>query len=105
MGAGKTGYSSCIVLYNTPSLRHVMLLSCHIIFHHTSNSCECMGVNGEALQLHIVYKKPYLYYKSRKNPYQYYKSRENPYQVVQVTRAVSERTMKLKVRIIKSLSP
>ena len=95
MGAGKTGYSSCIVLYNTPSLRHVMLLSCHIIFHHTSNSCECMGVNGEALQLHIVYKKPYLYYKSRKNPYQ----------VVQVTRAVSERTMKLKVRIIKSLSP
>ena len=21
---------------------------------HTSNSCECMGVNGEALQLHAV---------------------------------------------------
>ena len=27
--------------------------------YHTSNSCECMGVNGEALQLHTVYKKPY----------------------------------------------
>ena len=24
-----------------------------------SNSRECMGVNGEALQLHTVYKKPY----------------------------------------------
>ena len=28
-------------------------------FYHTSNSRECMGVNGEALQLHAVYKKPY----------------------------------------------
>ena len=28
--------------------------------HHTSNSRECMGVNGEALQLHAVHtKKPY----------------------------------------------
>ena len=25
----------------------------------TSNSRKCMGVNGEALQLHAVYKKPY----------------------------------------------
>ena len=32
------------------------LLSLH---YHTSNSRECMGVNGEALQLHAVYKKPY----------------------------------------------
>jgi len=30
------------------------------IFYHTSNSRECMVVNGEALQLHAVYKKPYL---------------------------------------------
>ena len=29
------------------------------IVYHTSNSRECMGVNGEALQLHAVYKKPY----------------------------------------------
>ena len=29
-----------------------------------------MGVNGEALQLHAVYKKPYFYYKSRENPCQ-----------------------------------
>ena len=27
--------------------------------YHTSNSRERMGVNGEALQLHTVYKKPY----------------------------------------------
>ena len=33
---------------------------CSILYHyHTSNSCECMGVNGEALQLHAVYKKLY----------------------------------------------
>jgi len=30
-----------------------------IKFYHTSNSHECTGVNGEALQLHAVYKKPY----------------------------------------------
>ena len=62
-----------------------------------------MGVNGEALQLHSVYEKNFC--KSSKNPYQYYKSRENPYQVLQVTCAVSERAMKSKVRMIKSLSP
>ena len=44
-----------------------------------------MGVNGEALQLHTVYKSRNFYYKSRENPYQYCKSRENPYQVLQVT--------------------
>ena len=50
-------------------------------------------------------ENPYQYYKSRENPYQYYKSHENPYQVLQVTRAASERAMKSKVRMIKSLSP
>ena len=54
-----------------------------------------MGVNGEVLQLHAVYKKPYFYYKSC----------ENPYQVLQVMCAVSEGAMKLKVCMIKSLSP
>ena len=54
-----------------------------------------MGVNGEALQLHVLYKSrlfycksrenPYQYYKSHENPYQYYKSCENPYQVPDVT--------------------
>ena len=29
------------------------------LIYHTSSSCECMGVNGEALQLHAVYKKLY----------------------------------------------
>ena len=57
-----------------------------------SNSHKCTGVNGEALQLHSVYKKPYC--KLRENPYQYYKSRENPYQVLQVTRAASECAIK-----------
>ena len=48
-----------------------------------SNWCECIGVNGEALQLHAVYIKSHIYIyiyiyiyilKSRKNSYQYYKS-------------------------------
>ena len=52
-------------------------------------------VNGEALQLHAVYKKPYFYY----NP------REDLYQVLQVTCAASEHAMKSKVHMIKSLSP
>ena len=32
---------------------------CMPVIYHTSNPHECMGVNGEALQLHAVYKKPY----------------------------------------------
>ena len=64
-----------------------------------------MGVNGEALQLWAVYKKPYFYYKSHENLYQYYESFKNPYQVLQVMHIVSEHAMKLKVRRIKSLSP
>ena len=31
----------------------------YLIIYHTSNTRECMGVNGEALQLHILYKKSY----------------------------------------------
>ena len=86
-------------------------------FYHTCNSRECMGVNGEALQLHAVYKKPYFYYKSHENPYQVlqvllafskYISQlqnldyqyENPYQVLQVLHAASERAMK---RAMKSM--
>ena len=78
--------------------------------YHMSNSPECMGVDGEALQLHTVYKKPYFYYSSSENPYQYYKSHENPYeycnscenqyQVLQITYAASERAMKSKVPVI-----
>ena len=30
----------------------------------TSNSCKCMGVNGEALQLHAVYKKAVFFTRS-----------------------------------------
>ena len=31
------------------------------IIYHMSNSHECMGVNGKALQLCIIYKKPYFF--------------------------------------------
>ena len=85
-----------------------------------------MGVNGEALQLHAVYKIPYFLLQVTRESVsvlqvmresvsgtasyaririRYCKSRENLYQVLQVTCAVSERAMKLKVRMIKSLSP
>ena len=43
-------------------------------------------------------------HKSPENPYQYYKSCKNPYQVLQVTCPVSERTLKPKVHMIKSLA-
>ena len=46
--------------------------------YHMFNWHECMGVSGEALQLHSAYKKAVFFYcKSRENPYQYYKSRKN----------------------------
>ena len=75
-----------------------------------------MGVNGEALQLRTVYKKPYFFTASHARiristashariRIRYYKSRENPYQVLQVMCAASERAMKSKVHMIKSLSP
>ena len=87
----------------------------------TSKSRECIGVSGEALQLHAVctfyckpcknlyqyynsrenpyqyyksHENPYQYYNSRENPYQYYNSCENPYQVLQVTHTASERATK-----------
>ena len=56
-----------------------------------------MGVNGEALQLHAVYKK---LYNSHENPYQYYKPCENSYQVLQVTCAAFEHAMKSYDKII-----
>ena len=85
-----------------------------------------MGVNGEALQLHAVYKKPYFLLQVMRESVsvlqvtresisdttsharihiRYYKSRKNPYQVLQVTCAASEHAMKSKVRMMKSLSP
>ena len=70
-----------------------------------------MGVNGEALQLHAVYKKPYFLLQVTRESVsvtashaririRYCKSRENPYQVLQVTCAASERAIKSEVRII-----
>ena len=48
---------------NTQSHKHMWSMMVQYLtintHYHTSNSCECMGVNGEALQLHAVYKKPY----------------------------------------------
>jgi len=54
-----------------------------------------MGVNGEALQLHAVYKKPYFLLQAMRESVS----------VLQVTCAASEHAMKSKVRMIKSLSP
>ena len=67
-----------------------------------ANVWQSMGKPCSCMQF---IKSRIFYSKSRKNPYQYYKSRENLYQVLQVTRAASEHAMKLKVRMIKSLSP
>ena len=65
-----------------------------------------MGVNGEALQLHAVFKKPFFFTISHTRiRIRYCKSRENLYQVPQVACAASERTVKSKVRMIKSLLP
>ena len=52
-----------------------------------------MRVNGEALQLHTVYKKLLC------------KSCENPYQVLLVTCTASERVMKIKDKIIITIVP
>ena len=65
-----------------------------MVSYHMSNTCECMGVNGEPLQLHAVHKKPYFFY---------YMSHKNLYQVLQVTCTASEHEMKLMVDI--SLTP
>ena len=40
-----------------PQLSIVSVLIPTIYNYHTSNSHKCMGVNGEALQLHSVYEK------------------------------------------------
>ena len=75
-----------------------------------------MGVNGEALQLHAVYKKPYFLLQvtqesvsvlqvMRESVSGTASQGQNPYQVLQVTCAVSEHAMKSEVRMIKSLSP
>ena len=59
-----------------------------------------MTVNGEALQMHAVYKKPYFYYKLSNDLYQYYKLRKNLYQVLQVMRAASEHAMIMKSKVL-----
>ena len=38
-------------------------------YYHTSNSCKCMGVNEEALQLHAVHKKLYFFTTSHARMY------------------------------------
>ena len=88
------------------------LLSLH---YHTSNSRECMGVNGEALQLHSVYKKPHFFYASHARIciMQCCKSQvtQESVSVLQVTResvsgtASHARCIWNEVRMIKSLSP
>ena len=89
-----------------PAIHTIIIRLTHAnVWESMGKPCSCM----QFIKSRIFYCKsrenPYQYYKSRENPYQYYKSRENPYQVLQVTRAASERAMKSKVRMIKSLSP
>ena len=62
-----------------------------------ANVWESMGKPCSCIQF---IKSRIFYCKSCKN---WYQSRENPYQVLQVTCTGSERAMKLKVRMIKSL--
>ena len=98
-----------IVLKSDTQARYVKFIIIRLthanVWESMGKPCSCM----QFIKSRIFYCKsrenPYQYYKSRENPYQYYKSRENPYQVLQVTRAASERAMKSKVRMIKSLSP
>ena len=74
-----------------------------IIIHLTwVNVWESMGKPFSCTQF---IKSRIFYKKLCEKPYQYYKSCENPYQVLQVMHAASERAMKSKVRMIKSLSP
>ena len=61
-----------------------------------------MGVNGEALQLHTVYKKPYFLLQVMQESVSVLQVK---LEVLEVTCAASERAMKSKVRMIKSLSP
>ena len=88
-------------MFNTVTLLDSVLTFIIICLTHT-NVWESMGKPCSCMQL---IKSRIFYYKSRENPYQYCKSRENLYQILQVTCAASERAMKSKVRMIKSLSP
>ena len=87
-------------------IQHFIIRVTHVnVWESMGKPCSCMQFIKSRIFYCKSHNNPYQYYKSRENPYQYYKSRENPYQVLQVTRAASERAMKLKVRMIKSLSP
>ena len=48
------------VVNSTAIMMHCMYVLC-VCNYHTSNSCECMGVNGKGLQLSAVNKKPYIF--------------------------------------------
>ena len=63
-----------------------------------------MGVNGEAMQLHTAYKSCILTQVTRESV-SVLQVMQDPYQVLQVKCAASERVMKPKVHMIKSLSP
>ena len=94
---------SQIVIWDKLSKQHILATIIAIIIRLThANVWESMGKPCSCTQF---IKSRIFYSKSRENLYQYCKSRENPYQVLQVTCAASERAMKSKVRMIKSLSP
>ena len=73
-------------------------------YYHMSNSHECMRVNGEAMQMDAVKKKHFLKQVTRESVLVLQVIQES-IPVLQVTHAASEHAKKLKVRMIKSLSP
>ena len=50
-------YSLNLIEYHSSNFYYLMSHSCHS--EHIIISCECMRLNGKALQLHVVYKKLY----------------------------------------------
>ena len=63
-----------------------------------SNSCKCIGVNGEALRLHSVY----VFLQVTQESISVLQVKLESVSDMQVTCAASERAMKSKVRMIKS---
>ena len=67
--------------------------------------CQCYKSRENLCQCYKSRENLCQCYKSRENLCQCYKSHENPYQILQVTCTASERAMKSKVCMVKSLLP
>ena len=67
--------------------------------------CECMGVNGEALQPHKVYKKPYCLLQVTQESVSVLQVIQESVSGTTSHMRLFEHAMKSKVHVIKSLSP